>query len=39
MSFRIGEKVVCVNDTWPRHDKYWNYPEINEIYTIEFVMH
>ena len=40
MSFRIGEKVVCVNDTWSRDDGLnWSYPELNEIYTIEFVMH
>ncbi len=27
MSFKVGEKVVCVNDTWSRHDGYrWNYP-------------
>ena len=23
----------------PEHDGYWNYPELNEIYTIEFVMY
>ncbi len=39
MSFKVGEKVVCVNDTWSRNDGYWNYPELNQIYTIEFVMY
>ena len=22
MSFKVGEKVVCVNDTWSRNDGY-----------------
>jgi len=39
MSFRIGEKVVCITGSWPRTNKYWNYPKLNEIYTIEFVMY
>lgn len=38
MSFKVGEKVVCVNDNWRHHDYRWNYPVINEIYTVEFVM-
>ncbi len=38
MSFKVGEKVVCVNDNWCNHDYRWNYPVINEIYTVEFVM-
>ena len=38
MSFKVGEKVVCVNDNWRTHDYRWNYPVINEIYTVEFVM-
>ncbi len=33
MSFKVGEKVVCVNDNWSNHDYRWNYPVINEIYT------
>ena len=39
MSFKVGENVVCVDDNWVRNDDYsWNYPVINGVYTIEFVM-
>ena len=38
MSFKVGKKVVCVNDNWRHHDYRWNNPVINEIYTVEFVM-
>lgn len=38
MSFKVGEKVVCVNDNWRYNHSRWNHPVINEIYTVEFVM-
>jgi hypothetical protein len=40
MSFKIGEKVVCVSTEGFRISKYqWNYPKLNKVYTIELVMH
>lgn len=39
MTFKEGDRVVCVNDKWVRHQKEWNFPVLNEVYTVEFVMH
>lgn len=39
--FAIGEKIVCVDVSWQGQDKQglWKHPVLNQIYTIELVMH